>query len=54
MKLLRLLHAILREIFDEAAYERFCARLAADVSPKSYADYLHEMEEAQRSKVKCC
>jgi len=52
MKFLRLLHAVLREIFDESAYERYCARHGVDVARASYSSFLRERE--QINIVKCC
>jgi hypothetical protein len=52
MKFLRLFHAILREIFDESAYERFCARQGVSVAPGSYSNFLREREQTKN--VKCC
>lgn len=52
MRLLRLLHEILREMFDEAAYERFCAREALPVGSESYALFLTRSEK--RFKPRCC
>ncbi len=42
--------ATLREIFDEAAYERFLARQGAVASRESYAEFADE----RKPKVKCC
>jgi hypothetical protein len=52
MKFLRLLRAVLREIFDEAAYERFCAEHRLTQSRSSYVEFLSKAD-AER-KVKCC
>ena len=52
MRFLRLLHAILREIFDEAAYERFCLQHNASDHSSSYAAFLRERERMKN--VKCC
>jgi hypothetical protein len=52
MKFLRLIRAVLREIFDEAAYERFCARENLQLGHRSYAKFLHSVEQVRR--VKCC
>lgn len=46
----RLLVATLREIFDEAAYERYLARQGAEVSRESYAEFV----DGKKPKVKCC
>jgi len=51
---LRTLRAILREIFDEAAYDRFLYRKQLAVSPASYAAFRQELEEAKTRRPKCC
>jgi len=50
MKALRVLHAILREIFEESAYERFCMREGVLRGRESYAAFLRQ----RRVRVKCC
>ena len=52
MRYLRLMLAILREIFDESAYERFCAREGADEGRVSYSDFVREREKIK--KMGCC
>ena len=52
MRYLRLLLAILREIFDESAYKRFCAREGANQGPLSYSDFLRHREKIK--KMGCC
>jgi len=52
MKLIRLLHEILREIFDEAAYERFCAREQLTAGSESYAHFL--THNGKYIKPRCC
>jgi hypothetical protein len=54
MTLFRTVLAIFREIFDEAAYERFCAREGVEVSRESYVKFLRETDAARDQKVKCC
>jgi hypothetical protein len=54
MTFLRLIRAVLREIFDEAAYERFCAREQIGDGRESYAKFLDENDSTARSKVRCC
>ena len=51
---LRVLIATLREIFDEAAYQRFLARGEIASSPGAYADFLRETESAKARRPKCC
>jgi hypothetical protein len=53
-KAARLLVAILREIFDEAAYERFLSRTQTASSPGAYAAFRQEFEEAKTRRPKCC
>jgi hypothetical protein len=53
-KAARVLLATLREIFDEAAYERFLTRTQMRSSAKAYAAFRDEFEEAKTRKPKCC
>jgi hypothetical protein len=50
----RILIATLREIFDEAAYERFLRRRQMDSSATAYAAFRAEFEEAKTRRPKCC
>ena len=52
MRLFRLIRAVLREIFDEAAYERFRNRMGVDAGRDSYSQFLREREQVKN--VKCC
>lgn len=52
MKLIRLLHEILREIFDEAAYERFCKKTRVSEGRDSYSEFLRDRQ--QRPRPRCC
>jgi len=54
MRFFRLMRAVFREIFDEAAYERFCAREGFAVGRDSYAKFLRERDLIQRPRVRCC
>ena len=54
MRVLRLLRAVLREIFEEAAYERFCIRGGLGAGRESYARFLDENASSARTKVRCC
>jgi hypothetical protein len=54
MKFFRVLRAVLREVFEESAYERFCARESVAVSRESYAKFLGETEQSRQQKVRCC
>lgn len=49
----RILLATLREIFDEAAYERYLLRAGRETSPQAYAQFWRERDRA-RPRVKCC
>ena len=53
MKLLRILRATLREIFEEAAYERFCLREGLPLGRESYGSFLRQASTS-RAKIKCC
>jgi hypothetical protein len=53
MRFFRVVREMLREIFEESAYKRFCAREGLSVSRKSYARFLRDTE-GSRTKVKCC
>jgi hypothetical protein len=53
-KALRILRAILREIFDEAPYARFLIRTQAASSPEAYAAFCRERESSQARRPKCC
>jgi hypothetical protein len=46
--------AVLREIFDEAAYARFLNRAGIVSSSESYAAFRREFEEAKTRRPKCC
>jgi hypothetical protein len=50
----RILIATLREIFDEAAYERFLRRRQIATSANAYAAFRAEFEEAKTRRPKCC
>ena len=49
-----LLHASLREIFDESAYARFLQRNACASSRDSYAAFRRETEAAKARRPRCC
>jgi hypothetical protein len=46
--------AILREIFDEAAYARFLSRAGVTSSSEAYAAFRREFEEGKMRRPKCC
>lgn len=50
----QILLATLREIFDEAPYARFLTRNRIASSPKAYAAFRQEFEEAKARRPKCC
>jgi hypothetical protein len=54
LKAARIVLAILREIFDEAAYERFLRRAHVISSKSAYADFWRERESSQARRPKCC
>ena len=54
MKFFRIIRAILRDVFEESAYERFCTREKVEVSSESYARFLRETEQATQQRVGCC
>jgi hypothetical protein len=54
VKAARIVLATLREIFDEAAYERFLRRTQKSSSAKAYAAFRQEFEEAKTRRPKCC
>jgi hypothetical protein len=54
MKFFGIIRAVLREVFEEAAYERFCAREKIVRGRESYARFLQETDRARQQKVRCC
>lgn len=52
--MVRTVAAALREIFDEAPYERFLRRSGAASSNEAYAAFRREFEEAKIRRPKCC
>ena len=46
--------AVLREIFDESAYERFLRRTHAVRSVASYREFLRERKASMVRKPRCC
>ncbi len=50
----KLLAAILREIFDESAYQRFLDRTRLQSSPNAYAIFQHENEQTKSRRPRCC
>jgi hypothetical protein len=54
MRALRLLWAALREIFDEAPYDRFLSAQGLSNSRLAYQAFLRERRAAQERKPRCC
>jgi hypothetical protein len=54
MKFFRIFRAVLREVFEEASYERFCVREGVEANRESYGRFLSETEQAREQKVRCC
>ena len=54
MNFVRVIRAVLREIFEESAYERFCAREQIGVSRESYTLFLRETDQARQHRARCC
>lgn len=52
-KAIRIFVAMMREIFDEAAYTRFLQRTQTTSSPAAYAAFWREREN-QKPKPRCC
>jgi hypothetical protein len=46
--------AILREIFEESAYQRFLERSQLESSPNAYAVFQQENEQAKSRRPRCC
>ena len=45
---------ILKEIFDESAYQRFLNRNELQSSSQAYAMFLQENEQAKSRRPRCC
>jgi hypothetical protein len=54
LKAARVFWEILREVFDEAAYERFLLRSEMKSSTQAYGVFRREMDEAKARRPKCC
>ena len=46
--------AVLREIFDESAYDRFLAHTRSERSVSSYRAFMRERESTMARKPRCC
>jgi hypothetical protein len=53
-KAVRIALAALREIFDEASYDRFLRRTGLPSSPEAYAGFWREREAAHARRARCC
>ena len=53
-RILEVVVAALREIFDEAAYARFLARTGQPSSRAAYAGFLRERATSQERRARCC
>jgi hypothetical protein len=51
MRFWRTLRAVLREIFEEAAFDRYCARKGLAPSREAYAGFIRD---ARLPKARCC
>jgi hypothetical protein len=51
---LRLLWQTLREIFDEAAYERYLAREKCSSSPEAFAAFTESAKTSRERRPRCC
>jgi hypothetical protein len=51
VKILRTLTAMLREIFDETAFQRYCQREGVIADREAYARFVRE---TKAPKVRCC
>lgn len=51
---LRLLLAVLREVFDESAYGRFLSRHHLVSSREAYAAFLRQQGSAKAPRHRCC
>ena len=54
MNFLKLCRAILREIFEESAYERFCSTNGLRPGRDSYRSFIRQSAAAKNARVKCC
>jgi hypothetical protein len=46
--------AMLREIFDESAYERFLAQHQLTSSAAAYSSFCHERDHSRARRPRCC
>ena len=53
-RITRVIQAILQEIFDESAYQRFLDRGRLQSSVNAYAIFREENEQAKSQRPRCC
>ena len=53
-RILGIVLAVLREIFDEAAYGRFLQRQSVVSSREAYGQFLRDSEQARVRRPRCC
>jgi hypothetical protein len=53
-KMLQIVYAALREIFDEAAYARYLQRTQSSPSTAAYASFCRERELSCERRHRCC
>jgi hypothetical protein len=53
-RVLFLVRTVLREIFDEGAYERFLSQHHLASSAGAYASFLREHEQSKARRPRCC
>ena len=54
LRTIRVVHAALREIFDEAAYDRYLQRTGDARSSASFAAFMAAGKQARERKPRCC
>lgn len=50
----RLAFAVLQELFDESAYQRFLSRTGLQSSRSAYETFIREQERMKERRPKCC
>ena len=53
-RMVLIIRATVREIFDESAYDRFLLRTHASRSRASYREFTRERDAAMLKKPRCC
>ena len=54
VRLFTVLVEMLREIFDESAYQRFLERGDLQSTPRAYAIFQQETEQSKSRRPRCC